>query len=77
MMVHQKWKLLSLGILMSVIAATLFMMGAHASVSTRTPGIVGYWTVNAWLDAVFAAAAQFVMPTFGLILWGGTGTKRR
>ncbi len=64
---HQQWKLLGLGVLFSVIAGTLFMLGAISSIAQQIPGVVGYWTLSNWLTAIPAAGAQLIAPS--MMLW--------
>ncbi|MEZ6091881.1 MAG: protein kinase [Pirellulaceae bacterium] len=73
---HQRWKALLTGMAVSMLLATLFMLGAGESIERRLPGVVGYWTFSAWLTAVLAAATQIVMPVGFGIMWAQDKARR-
>jgi hypothetical protein len=73
---HQSWKILGASIALSMLLATLLMFGAQATVPLRSPGMVGYWTLGAWLTSVCAAAAQIVMPMAVGVAWGHARAKK-
>jgi hypothetical protein len=70
LMRHQSWKIMGASIALSMLLATLLMFGAQATISLRSPGMIGYWTLSAWFTSVCAAAAQIVMPMAVGVAWG-------
>jgi serine/threonine protein kinase len=76
LMRHQNWKTLGVSIALSMLVATLLMSGAQATIPQRSPGMIGYWTLGAWLTSVCAAAAQIVMPMAVGVAWGHTRVKK-
>lgn len=58
----QSWKILGASVALSMLLATLLMIGAQATIPLRSPGMSGYWTLSAWFSSVCSAAAQIVMP---------------
>jgi hypothetical protein len=76
LMRHQHWKTLGISVALSMMVATLMMLGAQATIRQQTPGVVCYWTVGAWLSSVCAAAAQIVMPLALGIAWANDRAKR-
>lgn len=58
----QSWKILGASVALSMLLATLLMIGAQATIPLRSPGMIGYWTLSAWFTSVCSAAAQIVMP---------------
>lgn len=55
---HLKWKVLAVGIVLSMLYGTLMMTTAL----THTEGTVGYWTFNEWLKASAWGAFPCIMP---------------
>jgi serine/threonine protein kinase len=76
LMRHQRWKILGASIALSMLVATLLMLGAQATIPLRSPGMFGYWTLGAWLNSVCAAAAQIVMPMAVGVAWGHARAKK-
>ncbi len=73
---RQRWKILGVSIVISMVVGTLLMFGAHATLSQRSPGMIGYWTLEAWFASVLAAAAQIVMPIAVGSFWGQAKNKK-
>jgi CDP-diglyceride synthetase len=73
---HQSWKILGASIALSMLLATLLMFGAQATMPLRSPGVIGYWTLDAWITSVCAAAAQIVLPMAVGVAWSHAGVKK-
>lgn len=76
LMRYQKWTILGASIALSMLLATMLMFGAQASFPLRNPGMIGYWTLSAWLTSTCAAAAQIVMPMAVGVAWGQAKAKK-
>ncbi len=60
---HLKWKLLAVGIVLSMLYGTIMMA---TGAGTLTEGSVGYWTFNEWLRASAWSVSQCIPP----LAWG-------
>jgi serine/threonine protein kinase len=76
LMRNQHWKILGMSLALSMLVATLLMLGAQATLPLRNPGMIGYWTLSAWFISVCAAAGQIMMPLALGMAWSDTRVKR-
>ncbi len=69
LLIHQYWKLLTVGVAVSAVVATLLMLGTGPTMPFRVPELVGYWTARDWFAAVAAVASQVVVPLAVGVWW--------
>jgi hypothetical protein len=73
---YRNWRMLRVWIPLSMVVATLMMFGAQVTFPSRNPGMIGYWTVSAWITAVLAAAAHMVIPMAVVATWSRLNAKK-
>lgn len=74
---YHQWKLLALGCALSVLCGTLMMLMSQSLLSSNSPGVIGYWTINHWLLSCVSAAFQIVVPLSVGNWWSKKRMKKR